>query len=65
MEVRINGTMAGRLWSAPYELEVSVDLLNREVNVLTLACSCSPANYLQALSRPSGFLGPVCWKAGG
>lgn len=64
MEVRINGIMAGRLWSAPYELEISADLLDREENVLTLVCSCSPANYLQALSRPSGFLGPVCWKAG-
>lgn len=64
MEVRINGITAGRLWSAPYELEVPADLLDREENVLTLVCSCSPANYLQAMSRPSGFLGPVCWKAG-
>lgn len=64
MEVRINGAVVGRLWSAPYELEISAYLLDREENILTLACSCSPANYLQALSRPSGFLGPVCWKAG-
>jgi len=61
MEVRFNGIPVGRLWCAPYELEIPPPLLEDDGNVLTLACSCSPANYLQALSRPSGFLGPVTW----
>lgn len=62
MEVRINGRSAGCLWSKPWRVEIPAGWLKSGLNCITLACSCSPASYLQALQRPSGFLGPVRWS---
>lgn len=61
MEVRINGRSVGCLWGEPWRVEVPVDVLVPGPNRVALICSCSPANYLQALPRPSGFLGPLRW----
>ncbi|HWL53759.1 MAG TPA: glycosyl hydrolase [Chthoniobacteraceae bacterium] len=61
MEVIINGSFAGCLWTAPYLLEVDPSLLRVGRNDIVLCCSTSPANYLQAMDRPGGTLGPIEW----
>lgn len=59
MEVRINGATVGWIWSAPWRVEFPGEMLLPGANRVALICSCSPAAYLQALPRPSGFLGPI------
>lgn len=58
-EIRVNGVSAGVLWQAPHLLEIEPSLWRPGANALEIRCSTSPANYLQAMMRPSGFRGRV------
>jgi len=63
IEVVVNGTPAGYLWTEPYLLEIDRDLLHQGANDILLRCATSPANYLLGSQRPGGCLGPVEWCA--
>jgi hypothetical protein len=58
-EILVNGRGAGTLWQRPHLLETDPGLWKAGRNVVTVRCSTSPANYLQALGRPAGFTAPV------
>jgi len=58
-EVVINGKPAGILWQEPHLLEIVDSPWRVGENRIEVRCSTSPANYLQAILRPSGMAGVV------